>query len=113
MNENLAEVIRRYEQERSWRPGARCSDRESRTAPDQSCEGLGATAPRLAPCGHALKAVPQRGNPHAPTRATQPQGLSVLPGAYDLDWMTILSRIHTVGLASIGCLACDMIGGEA
>lgn len=126
MNENLAEVIRRFEQERPRRPGAIGGERGSDTAAEQDNERSGHFAPRRRQCGYASEAAPRRG-PYEnvaeaiprrsatglPARTAAPPGLSALPGSFDTDWMMALSKLNSVGLASAACPACEMIGGAA
>lgn len=114
MNENLAEVIRRYEQERSRRIGAGIND-----------PGLGLTrtsngdepvpSPRGAGCGggFAPQRVPRRAAAQGPAGMTSLMNPSLPFGAIDKDWTAALSRLNSVGLASPGCLACEMTGGLA
>lgn len=126
MNENLAEVIRRFEQERARRPGTIRGECGSDTAAEQNNERTGQFAPRRRPCGYAseatswrapyenvAEAIPRRSATGLPARTVAPHGLSALPGWFDADWMMALSRLNSVGLASLGCLACEMIGGAA
>lgn len=93
MNENLAEVIRRYEQERVHSaPQATYRPRPTGGSPEPV--PVGAQHRR---CGAKLPAEVRAVN-------------STLPGAFDAEWMAALTALNGVGLASVGCHAWRRIG---
>lgn len=111
MNENLADVIRRYEQERSHRVGDGIHNSALASSPvpngDEPMPGL-----RKAGCsGFAPQRVPRRAAVPGPDAMNFPLSPSLLFGGFDKDWTVALSRVNSIGLASPGCLACEMIGG--
>lgn len=90
MNENLAEVIRRYEKER-----------------------VHSEPQATYPTGSSPAAVPVGGQ-HRRCCARLPAEVSAvnstLPGAFDAEWMAALTALNKVGVPSVGCLACGRIG---